>query len=69
MSHSHIYDPRLYEALPPQQMGFLHRGLAYWSDGCGTERLFLATRAAILVALDPRTLRPIEDLATRARSS
>ncbi|HEX6997660.1 MAG TPA: pyrroloquinoline quinone-dependent dehydrogenase [Gammaproteobacteria bacterium] len=35
------------------------RGLAYWSDGAGGDRLFVVTPGFYLVALDPSTGRPV----------
>ena len=49
-----IFDPRTWEAGRPGNLGFVHRGLAYWSDGA-RERLFLGTGQAYLLAVDART--------------
>src|SRR5688572_19795243 len=38
----------------------VHRGVAYWTDGRGRERIFLATPGYNLVALDARTGQPAE---------
>ena len=35
------------------------RGLAYWTDGAGNERLFIVTPGFYLAALDPDTGRPV----------
>jgi len=42
----------------PNSNGNVHRGLAYWEKGAD-RRLYLATRDSYLIALDPRTGRPI----------
>jgi glucose dehydrogenase len=51
------YDPRAYEAGQPSNgTGFVHRGVAAWSDG-NERRIFIASRWR-LIALDARTGRP-----------
>ncbi|HKB39763.1 MAG TPA: pyrroloquinoline quinone-dependent dehydrogenase [Gemmataceae bacterium] len=52
-----VYDPGSWKAGRPTNLGFVHRGLAYWSDG-KEERLFLGTGDAHLVAVDARTGKP-----------
>ena len=53
------YDPKAYEAgQPPNGMGFVHRGIAAWSDGHGGRRIFLNSRWR-LIALDAATGKPI----------
>jgi quinoprotein glucose dehydrogenase len=51
-----VYNPRSYER--PPNLGFVNRGLGYWTDG-DEERLFLGTGDARLVALDPASGSPI----------
>ena len=52
------FDPRAYDAgQPPNGMGFVHRGVAAWSDG-RERRIFLNSRWR-LIALDAATGRPI----------
>jgi quinoprotein glucose dehydrogenase len=52
------YDPKAYEdGQPPNGTGFVHRGVAAWTDGNET-RIFLNTRWR-LIALDARTGEPI----------
>jgi quinoprotein glucose dehydrogenase len=52
------YDPRAYDAgQPPNGMGFVHRGVAAWSDG-KSRRIFLNSRWR-LIALDAGTGKPI----------
>lgn len=52
------YDPKSYAAGRPTNLGFLHRGLAYWTDG-RDERLFFGTSDAYLIALDAKTGQPV----------
>ena len=48
-------DPEVWRAGRPTNLGFLSKGLAYWTDGDG-ERLFYAGGAeATLVSVDPST--------------
>ena len=52
------YDPRAYEAgQPPNGTGFVHRGVATWTDG-HTRRIFINSRWR-LIALDAATGAPI----------
>jgi quinoprotein glucose dehydrogenase len=52
------YDPHAYEAgQPPNGMGFVHRGIAAWSDG-RERRIFLNSRWR-LIALDAATGKPV----------
>ncbi|MBI4474291.1 MAG: PQQ-binding-like beta-propeller repeat protein, partial [Acidobacteria bacterium] len=57
------YDPRAYDAgQPPNGTGFVHRGLATWTDG-RQRRLFLNSRWR-LIALDAETGKPISSFGT-----
>jgi quinoprotein glucose dehydrogenase len=49
-----VFDPGSWKTGRPGNLGFVHRGLAYWSDG-STERLLLGTGDAYLVSVDART--------------
>jgi quinoprotein glucose dehydrogenase len=52
------YDPRAYSAgQPPNGMGFVHRGVAAWSDG--HERRILLNSRWRLIALDAATGKPV----------
>lgn len=53
------YDPKSYEAGRPTNLGFVHRGVAYWTDGQGDERIFIGTGDSRLIALDAKTGTPI----------
>lgn len=60
------FDPRIYEwGQPPNGTGYVHRGVAIWSDG-RERRVFLNTRW-LLYALDARTGRPIESFGDHGR--
>jgi quinoprotein glucose dehydrogenase len=60
------YDPRVYDAGQPVNLGFVHRGVAYWSDGA-LRRLFVGTADGYLHALDARTGKPIASFAEQGR--
>jgi quinoprotein glucose dehydrogenase len=51
------YDPETWKAGRPTNLGFLHRGLAYWTDGT-SERLLVATHDAYLMSVDAKTGTP-----------
>ncbi len=61
-----VHDPQTWKAGRPTNLGFVHRGLAYWTDG-KDERLFLGTGDAFLLALDARTGTPCPDFGTQGR--
>ena len=48
------FDPESWKAGRPTNLGFVHRGLAYWTDG-SRERLFMGTGDAHLLAIDAKT--------------
>ncbi|MEE8117763.1 MAG: PQQ-binding-like beta-propeller repeat protein, partial [Gemmatimonadales bacterium] len=49
------YDPKAYEFEAGAHGGLASRGVAYWSDGAGEERIVFATGAMQLFTLDPET--------------
>ena len=52
------YDPRAYDAgQPPNGTGFVHRGVAFWSDG-RQKRIFLNSRWR-LISIDAETGKPV----------
>ena len=55
-----IYDPESWRAGRPANMGFIHRGVTYWSDG-DDERIIIATGHSQLIALNAKTGRPLGD--------
>ncbi|HMX27429.1 MAG TPA: PQQ-binding-like beta-propeller repeat protein, partial [Blastocatellia bacterium] len=54
------YDPQSYKTGRPTNLGFLHRGVAHWTDG-KQERILIGTADAYLIALDAKTGKPIAD--------
>ncbi len=49
-----VFDPQGYKAGRPTNLGFVHRGVAYWTDGM-QERLYVAAHDATLWAIDAKT--------------
>jgi quinoprotein glucose dehydrogenase len=60
------FDPETWKLGRPTNLGFLHRGLAYWSDGV-TERLLAGTHDAYLIAIDAKTGRLDESFGVGGR--
>lgn len=55
------YDPKAYRhGVRPANMGWQHRGVAYWSDG-EDARVFIPTHDLQLIALDAKTGEPCPD--------
>jgi quinoprotein glucose dehydrogenase len=55
-----VYDPKIYEnglGIPPN-LGWLHRGVAYWRNG-DDERIVILTAFAQMIALDAKTGKPV----------
>jgi quinoprotein glucose dehydrogenase len=48
------FDPGTWKAGRPTNLGFLHRGLAYWTDGT-SERLLAGTHDAYIISVDAKT--------------
>ena len=55
-----VFNPEAYKAGRPTNLGFLHRGVSYWTDG-RQERLFIATSDAYLWAIDAKTGKAVSD--------
>jgi quinoprotein glucose dehydrogenase len=53
-----VHDPRIWMHGTPANFGYVHRGVAHWTDG-RDPRILIATGNAFLVALDARTGTPI----------
>ena len=51
-----VYDPETWKNGTPSNNGFVHRGVAYWTDGI--DRRLLCIRGAYLFALNPETGEP-----------
>jgi quinoprotein glucose dehydrogenase len=52
-----VYDPESYKAGKPNNVGFVQRGLGYWTDGT-KERLFAGTADAFLLSIDVKSGKP-----------
>ena len=50
-------DPGNWKTGRPGNLGFVHRGISYWSDG-KIDRLLLGTHDAYLISIDAKTGRP-----------
>ncbi len=50
-----VYDPQSYKRGRPTNTGYQHRGVAYWTDGKGDERIIIATGGRQLCAVDAKT--------------
>ena len=55
-----VFNTEAYKAGRPTNLGFVHRGAAYWTDG-KQERIFVATSDAYLWAIDAKTGKAIAD--------
>ena len=55
-----VYDPKVYEngLGLPANLGWLHRGVAYWRNG-DDERIVILTAFAQMIALDAKTGKPV----------
>src|SRR4029077_7383694 len=51
------YDPEIWKAGRPPNLGYTHRGIAYWTDGT-TKRIISGTHDADLVSIDAETGKP-----------
>ncbi len=61
-----VFNPKAYEAGRPTNLGFVHRGIAYWTDG-KQERLFLAAHDGYLYAIDAKTGKGISEFGEDGR--
>ena len=63
-----VFNPKSYEeGTTPMSGTFRQRGVAYWTDGEGDERIFWGTGNGYLVCVDAKTGRPCADFGqTRA---
>jgi glucose dehydrogenase len=61
-----VYDPKSYQTGQPTNLGFLHRGVAYWTDG-KAERIFIGTCDAYLIALDAKSGQPVAGFGENGR--
>ena len=63
-----VFDPKIYEngLGLPANLGWLHRGVAYWRNG-DDERIVILTAFAQMIALDAKTGRPVPSFGTEGR--
>ncbi|HEX3725517.1 MAG TPA: PQQ-binding-like beta-propeller repeat protein, partial [Pirellulales bacterium] len=61
-----VFNPESYKAGRPTNLGFVHRGVAYWTDGTQA-RLFLAAHDAFLYAIDAKTGQGISEFGEGGR--
>ena len=61
-----VYDPETYKDGSPANVGFVHRGVAYWEDG-EDRRILYGTGDAYLIALDAGTGKPIPGFGEKGR--
>src|SRR5262245_7381967 len=54
-----VFNPESYKTGRPTNLGFVHRGMAYWTDG-KSERLLIATGDAYLWAVDAKTGKAVD---------
>jgi quinoprotein glucose dehydrogenase len=62
-----IFDTQTYADGRPTNLGFNHRGVAYWSDG-DDARILMPTNNAYLWALDAKTGKPVESFGNSGRA-
>ena len=60
------HDPEVWKLGTPPNHGWVHRGVAYWTDG-REARIFIGTGNAFLVALDTRTGKPVASFGKEGR--
>jgi quinoprotein glucose dehydrogenase len=61
-----VFDPESYKAGRPGNLGFVNRGVAYWTDGT-VERIYIATHDAHLWAIDAKTGTPAKEFGDRGK--
>ena len=55
-----LYNPKVYEdGLQADLLGWQTRGVAYWTDGKGDERILMGTLDGYIIAVDAKTGKPI----------
>src|SRR5262249_27841905 len=61
-----VFNPEAYKAGRPTNLGFVHRGVAYWTDGM-QERIFIATHDAYLYAIDAQSGKTVSQFGDNGR--
>ena len=62
-----LFDGKAYLEPKPHSIGWTHRGLSWWSDGKGTDRVYVATTDAYIYSLDAKTGKPDPGFGTNGR--
>ena len=62
-----VFDTRTYADGRPTNLGFNHRGVAYWSNNKGQSRIFMPTNNGYLWALDAKTGEPLQGFGQAGR--
>ena len=60
------HDPEVWKLGTPPNLGWVHRGVAYWTDG-REARIFIGTGNAFLIAVDARTGQPVAGFGNNGR--
>jgi len=61
-----VFNPEGYKAGRPTNLGYVHRGLAYWTDG-RQERLYVAAHDATLWAIDAKTGKSVSEFGVEGK--
>ncbi len=61
-----VFNPEAYKSGRPTNLGFVHRGVAHWTDG-RQERVYIATADAYLWAVDAKTGKAVADFGEGGR--
>src|SRR6266545_2887273 len=61
-----VFDPGSHKLGMPTNLGWLHRGVAYWRDGAD-ERIVMLTGHAFMFAIDAKTGRPVESFGDKGQ--
>ncbi len=61
-----VFNPESYKAGRPTNLGFVHRGVEYWTDG-KDERIFLAAHDGFLYSIDAKTGKGVSEFGEGGR--
>lgn len=61
-----VYDPETWKGGTPPNMGFAHRGVAYWASG-NDQRILIGTGDGYLICLNAQTGKPISTFGQNGR--
>lgn len=61
-----VYDPKTSQGRTPPNLGFVHRGVAYWADG-RDRRILVGTGDGYLIALHAETGKPVASFGRQGR--